>query len=290
MVITPTPISLPTSTANVPTEAVANQNTHQERIPETLELQQQPPIKANVDTNSNLKQIQQQAQALRTTPPTPSASEQTDTNELIPESQERINEEQNNQSNNNAQENSQEKAEQERVAALKRRDQEVRNHEAAHARTGGQYAGTPEFTYVKGPDNILYAVEGEVPIDISEVPNDPEATVAKMEQVVRAALAPANPSAQDQRVASKASVIASEARAEIEKSKREENIEQRELENAEKAEKRAAEKEEKDDEISQNQFSISNQVQNIPKLIQQTGAVDINDINTLIGAQFNQSA
>jgi hypothetical protein len=50
----------------------------------------------------------------------------------------------------------------------------------------------------------LYAVSGEVSIDSSPVKGDPKATVRKMEQVVRAALAPAQPSGQDRAVAAAA--------------------------------------------------------------------------------------
>ena len=83
-------------------------------------------------------------------------------------------------------------------------DQKVRAHELAHMSVGGQYAGAPHYTYVRGPDGRLYAVAGEVPIDASPE-KDPEATVKKMQQVIAAALAPADPSPQDYRVAAVAS-------------------------------------------------------------------------------------
>jgi hypothetical protein len=38
------------------------------------------------------------------------------------------------------------------VARLKSRDAEVRRHEQAHANNGGQYAGTPSYSYERGPD------------------------------------------------------------------------------------------------------------------------------------------
>jgi len=65
-----------------------------------------------------------------------------------------------------------------------------------------------------GPDGKMYAVGGEVKLDVSEVPGDPEATVRKMEQVRRAALAPLEPSPQDLRVAAIAAQEATEARIE----------------------------------------------------------------------------
>jgi len=72
------------------------------------------------------------------------------------------------------------------IAELQMIDMKVRAHEMAHASVGGQYAGAPSYTYVRGPDGRLYAVAGEVPIDIS--PEDtPEKTIRKMEQVIAAA-------------------------------------------------------------------------------------------------------
>ncbi len=98
---------------------------------------------------------------------------------------------------------------------LKRRDREVRNHEMAHVLAGGPYVlGGPHYIFVVGPDGKLYAVGGEVKIDLSPVPNNPDATIRKAETIKRAALAPANPSAQDRAVAAKAEQMAMKARME----------------------------------------------------------------------------
>ncbi|MEE9161742.1 MAG: putative metalloprotease CJM1_0395 family protein [Candidatus Neomarinimicrobiota bacterium] len=103
-----------------------------------------------------------------------------------------------------------------RIAELKRRDTEVRRHEQAHVAAAGRYArGGANFQYVLGPDGKLYAVGGEVQIDTSEVPDDPEATIRKAQTVRRAALAPSNPSSQDQRVAAAATQMEFEARMEL---------------------------------------------------------------------------
>lgn len=88
------------------------------------------------------------------------------------------------------------------VRELSARDREVRAHEQAHATVGGQYAGSPSYTYQSGPDGKQYAIGGEVPIDISPVNGDPQATIDKMRVVIAAALAPAEPSGQDRKVAS----------------------------------------------------------------------------------------
>ena len=107
--------------------------------------------------------------------------------------------------------------EKQQVAELRRRDQEVRRHEQAHASTGGQYAGQPSFEFVRGPDGKQYAVGGEVQIDVSPIADDPEATLRKMQVVKAAALAPAQPSAQDQAIAAQAEAQRLEAQAEINK-------------------------------------------------------------------------
>jgi hypothetical protein len=104
---------------------------------------------------------------------------------------------------------------QQQIAGLSRRDREVRAHEQAHSAVGGNYAGGPTYTFKRGPDGRSYAVGGEVGIDVSPVANDPAATIRKMEQVARAALAPAEPSGQDRRVAAQAQVFAAQARVEL---------------------------------------------------------------------------
>jgi hypothetical protein len=138
--------------------------------------------------------------------------------------------------------------EQQEITELASRDREVRAHEQAHASVGGAYAGAPTYTFKRGPDGKSYAVAGEVGIDTSPIPNDPEATLRKMELVQRAALAPAEPSAQDLRVAAEAATQATQARAELAQLRREEAMaaaearsEQREERLAEEEEKRAAE-------------------------------------------------
>ena len=101
------------------------------------------------------------------------------------------------------------------LAELKARDREVRAHEAAHQAVGGQYAGAMSFTYQRGPDGAQYAVGGEVPIDVSPVAGDPQATIEKMRIVRAAAMAPAQPSAQDRAVAAQAMQTMLQAQSEI---------------------------------------------------------------------------
>lgn len=114
--------------------------------------------------------------------------------------------------------------EKEQVQALKRRDAEVRRHERAHAAAGGPYAGMPVYDYTRGPDGKMYAVGGEVAIDASPA-STPEATIQKMDVVIRAALAPAEPSPQDVKVAATARQIKAEAISEKRAEEREEQEE-----------------------------------------------------------------
>lgn len=99
---------------------------------------------------------------------------------------------------------------------MQARDREVRQHEAAHVAAGGAHVrGGASFSYRRGPDGRSYAVGGEVQIDSSAVPNDPEATIRKMRAVQAAAMAPAEPSGQDRSVAAQAAQAATQARAEL---------------------------------------------------------------------------
>jgi len=109
-----------------------------------------------------------------------------------------------------------ERAETQRLA---QRDREVRAHEAAHKGAAGQYARSgAEFEYERGPDGRQYAVGGEVSIDISR-PQDPQAAIQKAMIIRRAALAPAQPSAQDRAVAAEAAQMALEAKSDLQKEK-----------------------------------------------------------------------
>jgi hypothetical protein len=100
------------------------------------------------------------------------------------------------------------------VRELSQRDAEVRTHEMAHKGAAGGHAGAISYSYQLGPDGKRYAVGGEVPLDVSVVRGSPEQTARKMDQIVRAALAPLNPSAADRQIAARAAAQAQKARAE----------------------------------------------------------------------------
>jgi len=100
------------------------------------------------------------------------------------------------------------------IEKLRSQDRQIRTHERAHKATSGMHGGPVSYTYKTGPDGKRYAVAGEVPIDVTPVKGDPEATILKMRKIRSAALAPAEPSAADRRVAAKAQQLEREARAE----------------------------------------------------------------------------
>lgn len=114
---------------------------------------------------------------------------------------------------------------QDTIRRLEARDLEVRVHEQAHIAAGGQHVTSgASYTYQTGPDGKRYAIGGEVGIDTSPVNNDPAATIEKAEQIVRSAMAPAEPSSQDYAVARQAQSMMVEARQELAAAEQEERL------------------------------------------------------------------
>jgi hypothetical protein len=99
------------------------------------------------------------------------------------------------------------------VLELQSRDAEVRAHEAAH-KSAGAATGAASYTYQKGPDGKMYAIGGEVSVSYKEG-STPQETIANADAVIAAALAPANPSAQDMAVASSANVMKIKAQQQL---------------------------------------------------------------------------
>ncbi|RUR41213.1 putative metalloprotease CJM1_0395 family protein [Vreelandella populi] len=97
---------------------------------------------------------------------------------------------------------------------LKQTDRDVRQHEMTHQIAGGAYTGGASYEYEIGPDGKRYAVAGEVPIDYGPVPGDPQATIEKMQTVIAAAMAPADPSPKDLQIAAQARQYLLEAKLE----------------------------------------------------------------------------
>lgn len=110
-----------------------------------------------------------------------------------------------------------------KLRKLQRIDRKVRAHEQAHVAAGGAYVkGGPNYNYTYGPNGKRYAVGGEVSLDTGKA-RTPEKTLQKMQQVRRAALAPAEPSSQDYSVARKAAQKATKARMKLAKKSRKDN-------------------------------------------------------------------
>lgn len=99
------------------------------------------------------------------------------------------------------------------ISRLKQNEEKVKAHEAAHKAAGGNLASSASYSYTKGPDGRSYISGGEVQIDMSDG-NTPEETIARMQQVIRAALAPADPSGQDRSVAAAAASRMAQAQQE----------------------------------------------------------------------------
>lgn len=100
------------------------------------------------------------------------------------------------------------------IAKLQQTEREVIAHEAAHMAAGGQFAGAVSYTYTTGPDGKQYITGGEVPIS-TPATSDPEEALQNAQQVMRAAMAPGNPSGPDMAVAASAAQTAANARAQI---------------------------------------------------------------------------
>lgn len=99
------------------------------------------------------------------------------------------------------------------VYELQARDTEVRAHEAAHQAAGGGMTGGASYSYQRGPDGRMYAIGGEVSVSMPKG-STPQEMISNAQQVIAAALAPANPSAQDMSVAASAKSMMIQAQQE----------------------------------------------------------------------------
>lgn len=220
-IVTPIPTAVVFTTSNPNTEAARRDNLQRETIPQTS-ANESSEAKAGLGSESD--KLRNPGQ---TPPPLvyerPQANQNAAAQSLVQDQAPRDNAEDESAGREDAEQRQQEQkqlAEQSEIQQLEQRDQEVRAHEQAHASVGGQYAGSPSYDYQTGPDGKRYAVGGEVSIDIGEE-STPEETLRKMQQVKAAALAPAEPSPQDLRVASEATRKSFEARTEISEQRRE---------------------------------------------------------------------
>ena len=219
-------ISMPT-VANLPTESLRRENQQREVITQVSATHQSAAVKGvasekerartpaqnneQVDFASLRKQAEQDTQSING-----------EHQEHNPEHQEKeqnhhgFNQQQNDEDEHSPQSQHELTPEEAQIVSeLKSRDLEVKAHEMAHASVGGSTTGSPSYDYEVGPDGKRYAVSGEVSVDLSRVAGDPQATIAKMQKVHAAALAPANPSAQDTRVAANATQIILQAQSDL---------------------------------------------------------------------------
>lgn len=191
-------------------------------------------------------------------------------------------------------EQQQEHIDQQKIQSLSTIDREVRNHERAHAAVGGQYAGAPRYEYERGPDGVNYAVAGEVPISTGAT-SDPQMTIEKAQIIRRAALAPADPSAQDRKVAAEAVQMEAEARIELLTIEREQRIEEQRLQEAQREQQASQQQQESrstqenvivsQTENTRNTSSVDN-ANTAGAVSREDSAVD--DINEAQEAMFNE--
>ncbi|MCK8119254.1 catalase [Pseudoalteromonas sp. 2CM37A] len=215
-IVTPFP-SININTANVYTETARRDNQLREVIPAPA-----PNSASNTETkaqsDADKAKLPSSAEAA-TYDATGKLSDEQAVEQRQQGSEDSDSEQQNQQASEDTPEEEQDQQqlelEQQQIEELKARDTEVRVHEQAHASVGGQYAGSPSYEYQRGPDGTNYAVGGEVQIDVSEIPGDPQATIDKMQTVRAAALAPAEPSSADRAIAADATQKMAAAQAEL---------------------------------------------------------------------------
>lgn len=144
------------------------------------------------------------------------------------------------------------------VRELERIDRNVKAHENAHIAAGaGVVTGGASYSYTRGPDGRMYATAGEVPIAMQKG-DTPQETIQNARKVVAAAMAPADPSPQDYKVAASAMQMESQARMEMAQETQEklkEDIKRRE---EDKSENESLDKKQN----SKNSYEISSYIKN----------------------------
>ncbi|MBT3334144.1 MAG: hypothetical protein HOK21_12050 [Rhodospirillaceae bacterium] len=87
------------------------------------------------------------------------------------------------------------------VQWLQARNREVYRHEGLHYSTGQPFTVPPVYEFVDGPDGRRYAISGHVSFNLSGVHASGIKPLSILRRLHAAALAPRQPSKQDQRVA-----------------------------------------------------------------------------------------
>lgn len=102
------------------------------------------------------------------------------------------------------------------IARLKAAAQQALRNRAAQLAAGGSAVrGGGSYAYSIGPDGQLYATGVTLSYDTAPVVDDPQATIAKMQQVRAAALASSSPTASDYAAAATATQVEMQARLEL---------------------------------------------------------------------------
>jgi hypothetical protein len=106
------------------------------------------------------------------------------------------------------------KREKAEIQELDRTDRSIRARGQAQAAIASN-PGKVTYRYQVGPDGRLYVVSGEVSFDTTAVPDDPEATLRKAEQIAEAAFVPGDSPSADRRAAIMAAMLKAEARRQL---------------------------------------------------------------------------
>lgn len=102
----------------------------------------------------------------------------------------------------------QQKREEQKQALIRKNYNEIYAHELAHKMAGGELAG--DIVIERNSEGIPFA--GHVAIKMPTLDkNNPEKTIQDADTVIRSAMAPADPSGQDYKVAAQARSIRSQA-------------------------------------------------------------------------------
>jgi hypothetical protein len=244
-------------------------------------IQQEQSREAEVISEQGSEDGEQEPQQQNPEQPSQSSNDDTESK------REEDNQPQSNSEDDRADEQEQKQKQQEveakQIRELQARDAEVRAHEQAHAAVGGSYAGAPSYEYQTGPNGKKYAVGGEVSIDVSSTP-DPEQTIRKMQTVRAAALAPAEPSAQDRKVALEASQNIAEARAEMIQQVAEQNL------NAGKLQSDNEEQQNVEFDGDSNKANVSEPAANFPSKMPLAGDGQVTSVNGLAAKDTNKTA
>ncbi|MEJ6476024.1 putative metalloprotease CJM1_0395 family protein [Pseudoalteromonas piscicida] len=208
-IVTPPP-AMNLNTANVYTETVVRDNQLREAIPKPT------PTNPSFTENRNLSDSEKGRSSNIEEGKVYGSNGKTEQDKKI-EGKEEGEKGEGQEKEKSEQEQQQAEQDEQIVQELKSRDREVRLHEQAHARVGGQYAGSPSYEYQRGPDGNNYAIGGEVMIDVAPIEGDPQGTIEKMQTVRAAALAPAEPSGADRAIAADATQKLSAAQADLAK-------------------------------------------------------------------------